>query len=179
MRSASASDLGVEGLGVGHDAVDHADLVGALRGHAVAEVMRNSFAMRGGITNGWANHSTPGTPMRMTVSAKNAVSLATMRSQVHASMSPPATQAPRTDGDGRLGDLAPPTAHAEELLVLARVVPLGARLVDVRVLQRRHARVVEVDVAARRTDVVAGREVLAGAAQHDAPRRRRPRWPGW
>ncbi len=54
------------------------------------------MAKRGPITHGCAKYSTPGMPIRTTGSAKKASSAATIRSQIQASISPPATHAPCT-----------------------------------------------------------------------------------
>ena len=59
-------------------------------------VNRISLARRGPRTKAWAKYSTPGMPMRATGSEKKASSAATMKSQLQASMSPPAMQAPWT-----------------------------------------------------------------------------------
>ena len=54
------------------------------------------MARRGPSTKACAKYSTPGMPIFTTGSEKNASSEATMKSQTHASMSPPAMQAPCT-----------------------------------------------------------------------------------
>ena len=68
----------------------------ARRAVTLSPVNRNSFAALGFITHGWAKYSTPGIPMPTTGSEKNESSEATMKSQAHASISPPAMQAPWT-----------------------------------------------------------------------------------
>jgi hypothetical protein len=64
---------------------------------------RNSFANLGPITQGCAKYSTPGMPIRTTGSAKNASSEATIRSQIQASIRPPAMHAPCTCAISGLG----------------------------------------------------------------------------
>ena len=66
-------------------------------------VNRISLANRGPSTHGWAKYSTPGIPIRTTGSAKNASGEAMIRSQIQASISPPAMQAPCTIAMAGLG----------------------------------------------------------------------------
>jgi hypothetical protein len=68
-----------------------------------------------------------------------------------------------------LGDLPPPPAHAEVYLLLAGPAQLASGLADVVPLKRGAPFVAGIDIAPGRADVVAGREVVPGAGQHDDP----------
>src|SRR3954452_24843597 len=94
----------------------------------LSAVNKNSLALRGPSSQGCTNHSTPQTPMVTTGSQNSASSLATIKSQAQASISPPAMHFPCTFGDGRFGQIAPAPGDLQVDLLLAGESAMGIGL---------------------------------------------------
>ncbi len=104
--------------------------------------------------------------MRSAGSKKYASSLAIMKSQIHASISPPAIQAPWDCGNHRLWNFAPAAAHAEIKLPAPAHRAFLHRTCRSRPPATSTIRDREVRVPPRTSEVVTTGKVFAGAEKH-------------
>ena len=144
-------------------AIDHAHLIGTLSGHFVAgkqELFGNSrrhFKGMGEILNAGDAHANHRITEKSIICRNNNIA----DPGQHQTASDTGTLHCR---NGRLGNLAPTTAHAEIGFSLAHIEILAAGLVGM-VIPHASTLLAQVHVAARGANIMAGRKVFAIASE--------------